>query len=235
MPPRRVPQFVLWGIYALVVLVHLGSLLAGGGMVQRVTQPMFALLLMAIILVSAPLRNRTVALIIAGLFFAWLGDTLPPFLPDALRPGAVVMFLMALVLYCVALAPLWARNRDPLRLALAIPYAGVVIGLFVACADGAGEMMPLVALYAIVLAAMAFLSSGGNGLTWMGGTLFLLSSSLLAMDWFLPGAAILLSTVWVMLTYALGQAFLVAGILRMVPSRECEVPALGAELVIVEG
>lgn len=235
MPPKRVPQLVLWGTYALVVLIHLGSLVTGTEMVQRVTQPMFGLLLMAIVLVTSQLRHRTVALVTVGLFFAWLGDTLPPFLPNGLRPGAVVMFLVALVLYCVALAPLWARNREPLRLALAIPYAGVVLGLFVACADGAGEMAPLVALYAIVLATMAFLSSGVNVLTWIGGTLFLLSSSLLAMDWFLPGAAILFSTVWVMLTYALGQAFLVAGILRTVPTRECAVPALGAELVIVEG
>lgn len=226
---------MLWAVYALVVVIHLGSLVAEAPMVQRVTQPLFTPLLIAILLVVAAPRHRTTVLLTAGLFFAWLGDTLPPFLPDALQPSAVLLFLVALTLYCVAIYPLWARNREPLRMALAIPYAGVVIGLFVACADGAGDMVPLVAMYAIVLATLAFLSSGGNGLTWMGGTLFLLSSSLLAMDWFLPGAAILYSNVWVMLTYALGQAFLVAGMMRMIPSREHEMRPVGAELVIVEG
>lgn len=235
MSSPRLAQLTLWAVYALVVAVHLGALLTESSLTQRVTQPLFAPLLIAILLVSAPSRHRTTVPLTAGLFFAWLGDTMPPFLPQMLRPAAVLLFLVALVLYCLALLPLWARNREPLRLALAIPYAGVVIGLFVACADGAGEMTLLVAAYATVLATMAFLSSGGNGMTWMGGTLFLLSSSLLAMDWFLPGAAIMYSSVWVMLTYALGQALLVAGMLRIIPSREHTMQPVGAELVIVEG
>ena len=208
MPSPRLAQLTLWAVYALVVAVHLGALLTESSLTQRVTQPLFAPLLIAILLVSAPSRHRTTVLLTAGLFFAWLGDTMPPFLPQVLRPAAVVLFLVALVLYCVALLPLWARNREPLRLALAIPYAGVVIGLFVACADGADEMTLLVAAYATVLATM---------------------------DWFLPGAAIMYSTVWVMLTYALGQALLVAGILRIIPSREHTMQPVGAELVIVEG
>jgi uncharacterized membrane protein YhhN len=109
-----------------------------------------------------------------------------------------------------------------------------VIGLFVACADGAGPLLPVVAAYALALATMAFLSAGGNGLTWTGGTLFLLSSSLLGMDWFLPGASIAFSTELVMLTYLVGHALLIAGMVRAMPRHRWSVAAPGAALVILE-
>lgn len=235
MPPSRVAQIALWGAYALIAVLHLGALAGGAEVLQRVTQPLFAPILLAILLLSAAPRHRTTALMGAGLFFALTGDTLPQFLPSALRPAAALFFLLALLFYCLALAPLWARTRDTLRIALAIPYGGVVIGLFVACADGAGNLVPLVAAYAVTLATMAFLSAGVNGLTWTGGTLFLLSSSLLAMDWFLPGAAIAYSTLLVMATYTLGHALLVAGVMQTLPRRRWAPQPVGAELVIVEG
>ncbi|WP_341854645.1 lysoplasmalogenase family protein [Brachybacterium sp. GPGPB12] len=148
---------------------------------------------------------------------------------------AVVGFLGALICYSAALVPLWTRSRDSMRIALAIPYGAVVIGLFVACADGAGSLSPMVAAYAVALATMAFLSAGGNGLTWTGGTLFLLSSSLLGMDWFLSGATIAFSTELVMLTYLVGHALLVAGLVKAMPRHRWTVAAPAPSLVILEG
>jgi uncharacterized membrane protein YhhN len=233
-PPIRTAHIVLWVGYALTALIHLLSLLAGSEVVQRSTQTLFAPLLIAVLLTAVPRRTRTSNLMIAGLLFAWLGDSLSQVAPEAVRAISVVCFLVTLVLYSAALAPLWSRTRDPMRIALAIPYAGVVIGLFVACADGAGTMLPMVAAYAIALATMAFLSAGANGLTWTGGTLFLLSSSLLAMDWFLPGASIAYSTVLVMLTYTVGHALLVAGMIQTVPARRWSACRSGSALVIIE-
>ena len=234
MPLIRSAHLVLWAAYALTVLTHLGAVMADAEVLRRLTQPLFAPLLMAILLTAMPHRSRTTVLLMAGLFFAWCGDSLGQLIPGAIQQITVGGFLLALVCYAAALAPLWARSRDPMRLALAIPYGAVVIGLFVACADGAGPLLPGVAAYAVALALMAFLSAGGNGMTWTGGTLFLRSSSLLAMDWFLPGASISYSTELVMLTYTVGHALLIGGMIRTQPSRRWTSCRPGAALVIVE-
>lgn len=230
----RSAHLALWGVYALTGLTHLGALLADASLVARITQPMFAPLLIAILVTAAPQRSRTTSLLLGGLTCAWIGDTIGQVPVANAGLLAIVGFLGALIFYAAALAPLWVRSRDPMRLALAIPYGAVVIGLFVACADGAGELLPMVAAYAVALATMAFLSAGGNGLTWTGGTLFLLSSSLLGMDWFLPGASIAYSTELVMLTYLLGHALLVAGMIQAMPRHRWTATAPGAALVIVE-
>lgn len=235
MPPIRSLHIALWVVYALVVVIHICALLTGAELLQRSTQPLFAPLLIAVLVTALPRRTRTSTLVLAGLLFAWAGDTLSQLAPENVQLISVVCFLLALVCYATALAPLWNRTRDPMRIALAIPYGGVVIGLFVACADGSGPLLPAVAAYAVALATMAFLSAGGNSLTWTGGTLFLLSSSMLAMNWFLPGASIDYSAVWVMASYAAGHALLIAGLVRTIPARRWAPSCrAGAALVIVE-
>lgn len=234
MPLIRSLHLALWGVYALVLAVHIWALLTGAEMVQRSTQPLFAPLLIAALVTALPRRTRTSTLTLLGLLFAWAGDSLAQLAPENVQLISVLCFLLALVCYATALAPLWNRTRDPMRIALAIPYGAVVVGLFVACADGAGSLLFVVAAYALALAVTAFLSAGGNGLTWSGGTLFLLSSSLLAMDWFLPGASIAYSTELVMLTYTLGHALLIAGMIRLMPRRRWTTCTPGAALVIVE-
>ncbi|MFC7375739.1 lysoplasmalogenase family protein [Brachybacterium sp. GCM10030267] len=234
MPPIRTAHLVLWVAYALTAGVHLLALLADSELLRRSTQSILAPLLIAVLLTAIPHRTRSTTMMVIGLVFAWVGDSLSQLAPQAVQQISVGCFLLALVCYAVALAPMWNRTKDTLRIALAIPYGGVMIGLFVACADGAGPMLPVVAVYGLALVTMAFLSAGGNGLTWTGGTLFMLSSSLLAMDWFLPGAAIAYSAVWVMATYMVGHALLIAGIIQAVPTRRWSPRQAGAALVIVE-
>ncbi|ATG52888.1 hypothetical protein CFK38_16185 [Brachybacterium vulturis] len=234
MPPIRSVHVALWAAYALAAMVNIGAVMADAEMARRLSQPLFAPLLLAVLLTAAPHRSRTTTLLIGGLLCAWAGDSLGQLLPQSAQLVTAAGFLGALIFYAAALAPLWARTRDAMRIALAIPYGAVVIGLFVACADGAGPLLVVVAAYAVALAVMAFLSAGGNGLTWSGGTLFLLSSSLLAMDWFLPGASIAFSTELVMLTYTVGHALLIAGMIRLMPRRRWTACAPGAALVIVE-
>jgi hypothetical protein len=54
------------------------------------------------------------------------------------------------------------------------------------------------------------------------------------MDWFLPGASIDFSTELVMLTYLVGHALLIAGLIRAMPQHRWSVAAPGAALVILE-
>ncbi|WP_010533677.1 lysoplasmalogenase family protein [Brachybacterium squillarum] len=236
MSPSRSAVTALWVAYAVIGVTHLGAILGDLAVLQRTTQMMLAPVLLAALLTAAPRLTRITTFMAIGLISATAGDSLSQVAPEAVQQISAEFFLLAIICYSVALMPLWRTNRDPLRLALAIPYGAVVIGLFLACADGAGPLLPLVAAYAIALATMAFLSSGGNGMTWTGGTLFLLSSSVLAMTWFLPGASIGYSTVWVMFTYIVGQAMLVGGVIQLLPERRWELqPEEPPVLVIVEG
>lgn len=221
-------------MYALAALLNVGAVMADAEMLRRLTQPLFAPLLMVALLTAAPHRSRTTTLLMGGLGCAWIGDSLGQVLPHAAQQIAVAGFLGALLFYSAALFRLWVTTWDAMRIALAIPYGAVVVGLFVACADGAGPLLGVVGAYAVALAVMAFLSAGGNGLTWTGGSLFLLSSSLLAMDWFLPGASIAFSTELVMLTYTAGHALLIGGMVRLMPRRRWALTAPGAALVVVE-
>lgn len=232
----------VWALYALVVLVHLTSMLVGADLVGQVTQPLANPLLALALLIASQRLCRTSVLALLALACAWVGDLLPPFLPwldPRMLPAAA--FLGALVLFTAALIPLWLRNRDPLRYALAIPYGAVVVGLFLAFAKGAGPLLPLLAVYAVVLAAMAFFASGVNALTWTGGTLFMLSNALLGMVWFLPGAWLPQASVGVMATYFMGQGLLVAGLIRTVarprwtPEAHEDPTLPPAAYVIVEG
>lgn len=235
MLPIRTLHIVLWVLYALVAVAHVLALLTDVGPLQDVSQIVFAPILLALLWTAAPGRSRLTDLMTVGLVFAWIGDCFGQLLPQAAQLIATSGFLVALVCYTTALVPLWRASQDPLRFALAIPYGAVVVGLFIACADGTGAMLPVVACYAVALGVMAFLAAGVNGLTWVGGTLFLLSSSLLAMEWFLPGAAIAYGSVWIMLAYVLGHALFVAGMIQALPSRRwTPVPLGGAVLVTVE-
>ncbi len=220
MPASRAVYLSAWGAYAVVAIVHLVAMLAHAPGVCTVTQPLANPLLILALLAASTRADRTTVLVTAGLACSWMADLLPPFVPGLdERALPAVFFLPALILLCAALAPLWARNRDPLRHFLIIPYGGIVIGLFLAFEKGAGSLLPLLIGYAIVLAVMVFLASGVNALTWTGGTVFMLSNALLGMVWFLPGAWLPNSAMWVMATYFLAQALIVAGLVQTLPQR----------------
>src|SRR5690625_7367392 len=84
--------------------------------------------------------SRTVVLILVGLGCATLGDTLSQLNPGAVQQISAAFFLLALIFYAATLLPLWNRNRDPMRIALAIPYGGVGSGLVVAFGGDGGGM-----------------------------------------------------------------------------------------------
>lgn len=236
MSRSRTVVLTAWAAYAVVAAVHLIAMALGADGISRITQPLISPLLLFILLFSARRADRTTVLTAGALLCSWMGDLLPPFVPQLdsrLLPTA--SFLASLILFSLALAPLWMRNRDPLRYAMAIPYGGIVVGLFLAFARGAGQMLPLLLTYAVMLALMAFLAAGVNTLTWTGGTLFMLSNALLGMVWFLPGAWLPNSAVAVMATYFLGQALLTAGIIQARrASTEPDTVTGPVSLVIVE-
>jgi hypothetical protein len=220
----------MWALLALVLIAHVIAMFSGALTLEAVMQPLLMPALILCLLTAVPLETTTAKLVLASLVASWFGDLFPNFTTQP-RAVSVGFVLISMILYIVALAPLWKQSWDGLKLLMAVPYLGVVFGLFIACADGAGTLLPLVLVYALAIAALAFLGSGINANTWMGGTLLLVTSSVQGVDWFLPGASIAHADVWVMATYVIGHAFLLLGVLQILPNRRWSGTECGGSII----
>ncbi|MDO5662102.1 MAG: lysoplasmalogenase family protein [Brachybacterium sp.] len=207
-----------WATFAALTVLHLGVLLAGSAATGHVTR-----LLVSVALVGAfavTVRRWTVPLMLigAGLAVVFIGDLAQ--IVGGTRTALIEMGVLTtmLALYAAALAPLWLRGWDGLRILVAVPYTGVALGLLLALSRGAGELIVPMALLGAALAAMAFLASGVNPLTWLSGMLFLLAGSVLGMDHFLAGAWVPQALAVTMALFLAAQVLLVVGIVRGVGS-----------------
>ncbi|MGP5054137.1 lysoplasmalogenase family protein [Brachybacterium paraconglomeratum] len=217
---------------ALVTAVHLGAQLRGGGPVAEVTQPLLMpLLLGALLAGTEPPRGRLVRLFALSLVLSWAGDTLPRLLDGQAQFLAMLTsFLLAQIVYALALWPLRggsllaegppvpsAVRGSVMRRVLAgraavLPYfvaAVVIVGL---CAPSAGALLPALVVYAAAICAMAVLATGLGVRGGIGGAVFVVFDSLIALKTFdvltLPA-----HEVWVMATYVAAQVLLVLGVL----------------------
>lgn len=206
-------------VAAAVTLVHLvtqfvapNSWLAGG------TQVLLMPALAAVLMTAAPRPlSRLVRLALLALFFSWLGDTVPRFVEgDGGFLAMVGFFLLAQVVYAVAFWP-W-RDRSVLRRpALLAPYVVGVLALVGYVGAHAGSMIAPVTVYGIALATMAVLATGLGRVAAVGGLVFMLSDSLIALRAF-AGLDLPASGFWVMLTYVAAQALLVRAVLTTTSS-----------------
>lgn len=202
--------------FLLAGLVHLGALVAGADTVADVSQALLMPALAGFVATATRWpRGHLVRWTLAALGASWLGDSLPALLEgDASFLAMVGCFLLAQVAYVVAFAP-HARSsvayRRPLGL---VAYAAVLVGLVAWCAPHAGAMLVPVAVYGGCLVAMAVLSTGVSRLAGVGGAVFVLSDSLIALDHFVPGWHLPGQDVWVMVTYLVGQALIAVAVVR---------------------
>ena len=203
--------------FVLVSLVHLGALVAGAGTVADVSQALLMPALAAFVATATRWpRGHLVRWVLLALGASWLGDSLPALLDgDAAFLAMVGCFLVAQVAYIVAFAPDASRSVLRQRPVALLAYAGVLVLLLALCAPHAGSMLVPVAVYGGCLVAMAVLSTGVSRLAGVGGAVFVVSDSLIALDHFVPGWHLPGQDVWVMVTYLVGQALIaVAVVLR---------------------
>ena len=200
-------------VLVVVTVVHLVAQLgAPGGAVTELTQPLLMPALAAVLVTAtAAPRPVLVRIVLVALFFSWLGDTLPRLVGD--DAGFLVMvgcFLLAQVAYVVAF---WPFRVDSLvsRPLLVVPYVGALVALVVLCRDGAGALLVPVVVYGVALTAMAVLATGMGRVAGVGGAVFMLSDSLIALRAF-ADVDLPVHSFWVMLTYVAGQALLVAAV-----------------------
>lgn len=155
-------------------------------------------------------RLRTATLVALG--FSWLGDLLPDLVPQSASFLAMVgAFLLAQLAFIVGFLPFRRQSILTRRRGLVAAYAVAFVGLVLACAGGAGSLLVPVVVYGATLTVMAVLATGVNTLTGIGGAVFMLSDSLIALGAFRGWESRPLS-VAVMATYAVAELLLVLGV-----------------------
>ena len=214
-------------VFVVLVLVHLAAQGADATTLADVTQWMLMPALAAVV-VSATRwpRGRVVTWTLVALGFSWLGDLVPSLVgEDAAFLVMVGFFLLAQVAYVVAFAPLVRRSVVHTRPVLLLPYAAVLVVLIALCAPGADALLVPVAVYGGVLVAMAVLATGLGRTAAVGGAVFLLSDSLIALEAFVPWWDLAGQGFWVMLTYTVGQGLLAAAVIgRTIAERRAPEP-----------
>ncbi|MEY8848437.1 lysoplasmalogenase [Psychroserpens sp. XS_ASV72] len=180
-------------------------------------------LLMFFLAQSKDLGKSMRLLMILALLFSLFGDISLMFdnLSSSYFIIGLVSFLLAHIMYILVFLKHRNTSSRPLGfLGLLLLYA---ISLFFYLKDGLGDMLVPVMVYMIVILGMAtsaFLrrkSVNTKSFTWVliGAILFLVSDSILAIDKF--HHALPLSSVSIMLSYALAQYCIVIGILKLKP------------------
>ncbi len=199
----------------IVSLLHFfAQITAPDRLMSQMTQVLLVPWMIAFVLVSVPRkRSRSIVLTVTVLLCSWMGDTVPRFLEgDAGFLAMVGCFLIAQIFY-IALLLRWAGSSVLTRPLWLIPYAAVFLALVAFCAGGAGALLVPIIVYGLALVSMAVLSTGLGVVGGLGGAVFLLSDSLIALRSF-TDVEIYLGGLWIMLTYVVGQLLLVIGIVN---------------------
>ncbi|GAA1931230.1 hypothetical protein GCM10009716_43090 [Streptomyces sodiiphilus] len=195
--------------FVAVAVLHLAGHLAGVELLQQLTKPLLMPALAAWVFVC-----RGPRLLLVALLFGWGGDVL-------LQTGNDTLFLFGMASFGIGhLCYLMLFRRfgsfDARRTALFVGGYAVVTAVTVAALwpDLDAPLRIPVAGYSLLLAVMACFAAAGAG--WragIGGALFLLSDTLIAVrmaEWqLLPAHGF-----WVMLTYVAAQYLLADGLLR---------------------
>jgi uncharacterized membrane protein YhhN len=205
----RSPRPVL-AAFCAVAAVNLVGAGTGTTWLMWLTKPLLMPLLAAYLLAA----GRADRLVLAALGFATAGDV------ALLRDGTgwflagMACFLAAHLCYIAAFARGGAARalRRPPLVAVPVAYAALSVAALAWMWPGlaeAGLAVP-VAVYAAALATTATTAAAHGPRVAAGGALFLLSDLLIALD--VSGVATPPGPpLWVMLTYALGQALIVTG------------------------
>jgi alkenylglycerophosphocholine/alkenylglycerophosphoethanolamine hydrolase len=206
--PRR-----LLAAYAVVALLNVVGQFLDGNLLSNVTKPFLMPLLLAFLLVSPRPDTRLLRFTAAALVFAWLGDLFLIPAGDTWFMLGLLGFLGAQVCYCIAFATRFGDSPLRHHRWWALPFVGWWALLLVALGPDLGGMLVPVAGYGAVLCTMAALATGVHRWTMVGALLFLCSDSALAATSLSDRLTIPAADAVVMVTYTVGQALIVLGVL----------------------
>jgi uncharacterized membrane protein YhhN len=198
--------------YIVVGVIHLCSQLLGIPGLTSLTKPLLMPALLLALLWALPRRRGEVAVLGSlAILFGWLGDLA---LMDS-GPGFLIGLGFFLLGHLAYLALFWRRMRVRGRPRWwAAVYLVWWVALLGVLAPHAGALVVPLAVYGLVLGALAVTGSACNRWIAVGSACFLVSDSLLGLDRFLPGFALWQVDFLIMLTYLAGQGLMCWGIVR---------------------
>jgi len=210
------------GIFAIIVIIELicGNF-ADLATMHYFTKPLIVLSLLIFFFTQSQYIDKTIKiLMILGLVFSLIGDVALLF--DALNPNYFIIglasFLLAHVMYVLVFLKQRDKQKSPIGfIVIMLIYAAI---LYYILKNGLGDLLLPVIIYMIVILSMstsAFLrhkhhNTISYNCVFIGAVLFMISDSILAVDKFYQ--PLTLSSISIMLTYALAQYCIVIGILK---------------------
>lgn len=213
--------------YLVVALVHVIVLAAHSPLAVPTKALLMPLLAVPVALTWKTLAPRgATVLLIAALFFSWLGDEAGLFFPFAPElPLMLGFFGLAHVAYIL----LFLRHLRVRRLPLwTVVYLLWWLFMIAILGPHTGSLFAAVAVYGVVLAGTAATSARCHAIVAWGGVFFLSSDTILAFRLFLPDTMPDWTSPAVMVTYTIGQGLIVAGALLTLRRGEARQTPVGA-------
>jgi uncharacterized membrane protein YhhN len=208
-------RWALFAPFLVVSTVQLATKVTNDAALDHVTKALCVpLLALAVIGVLVAARRRPdaapTALLLLGLAFSTLGDVL---IEAALVLG-LACFLLAHLAYIGMLLVGFPR-RIAWGALLVLPWYGVLIAVI---APNLGGLLVPVLVYGAALGGMAAAATRGGALTTLGGALFVVSDTMLALRLFTPILRDDLAELLIMLAYLAAQSLLALGMLGRLAS-----------------
>lgn len=202
--------------YLAVAVVHLVILATGPAWAVTATKALLMpLLVVAVVIVARPLAGGSarvfVPLLVLAIAFSWAGDVALSFAGTIAFVIGLGCFLVAHVVYIALFVRMPRAGRRPP--AWTLVYLVWFAAFLMLLGPHTGALLVPVALYGLVLGAMAATSAWHGALVATGGALFVLSDSALGLGRFLPGYDFALHDLLVMSSYLAAQGLIAAGVL----------------------
>lgn len=209
-------------LYAIIVMIELiCGYFSNLESIHYLTKPLILVSLLIFFFTQNQFLDKTIKiLILLALVFSLIGDV--SLLFDDIHPIYFIIglasFLLAHVMYVLAFLKQRDHKKSPIGfIILMLLYAAF---LFYILKDGLGDLLIPVIVYMIVILSMsttAFLRQKHNNIksynwVFIGAILFMISDSILALNKFYQ--TLPLSSISIMLSYALAQYCIVIGILK---------------------
>jgi uncharacterized membrane protein YhhN len=206
-------RFWLWA-FAIAIAVDLAAISLDLGALRWASKPALALLLLAHLIVSTPPGMRPARLFGLGLLLACAADI-------ALLVEGEPAFLVGMGLFGLMQITYFAvfvrLGALPLRRRFFAPacYLAVWLVANIVLWPRLGDLAVPVAVYSLLLVAMAAAAAGLNRTAALGGALFVVSDLVLGLG--VAGVDFPLQSQAVMATYAAAQLLLVLGTVKALP------------------
>lgn len=213
--------------YALVVAGYLAGMQLEHSVLMIVCKVLLMPVLALYFVTSQP--SGIIApgkLVIGGLFFSWVGDTLLLFQAkdDLFFLGGLSAFLLAHVFYILYFRALLKARQVQLSWIVLLPVAVYYGVLMIVLFPHLGTMQGPVVVYGLVISTMLFLALQtvravkGGPLMAAGALLFVASDSILAFNRFYQPFA--MAGLLIMLTYVVAQSWITEGALVQAASKK---------------